>query len=134
MAIEEVCRIFQEHLRESIPHRLVAISKMEVVEQPWVEELYMPSIKAVTERDIEQTHILPKSEKGRSDQKHRERHSQIRRSVSQMVPRRRGDAAGDVIGWHKARKALESSQIGKLLSEGSRVWMWLCMGRHMLYR
>ncbi|KAG1897804.1 uncharacterized protein F5891DRAFT_1046119 [Suillus fuscotomentosus] len=54
MAIEEVCRIFQEYLRESIPHRLIAISKMEVVEQQWVEELYMPSIRAVTEKDIEQ--------------------------------------------------------------------------------
>ncbi|KAG1864929.1 hypothetical protein DFJ58DRAFT_771622 [Suillus subalutaceus] len=59
MAIEEVCRIFQEHLRESIPHRLIAISKMEVVEQQWVEELYMPSIKAVTERDIEQHTFYP---------------------------------------------------------------------------
>ncbi|KAG1743792.1 hypothetical protein EDB19DRAFT_540138 [Suillus lakei] len=59
MAIEEVCRIFQEYLRESIPHRLIAISKMQVVEQQWVEELYMPSIKAVTERDIEQHTLYP---------------------------------------------------------------------------
>lgn len=59
MAIEEVCRIFQEYLRESIPHRLIAISKMEVVEQQWVEELYMPSIRAVTEKDIEQHTFYP---------------------------------------------------------------------------
>lgn len=59
MAIEEVCRIFQEYLRESIPHRLIAISKMEVVGQQWVEELYMPSIKTVTERDIEQHTFYP---------------------------------------------------------------------------
>ncbi|KAG2090079.1 hypothetical protein BD769DRAFT_1525457 [Suillus cothurnatus] len=59
MAIEEVCRIFQEHLRESIPHRLIGISKMEIVGQQQVEELYMPSIKAVTERDIEQHTFYP---------------------------------------------------------------------------
>ncbi|KAG2048653.1 hypothetical protein BDR06DRAFT_962387 [Suillus hirtellus] len=59
MAIEEVCRIFQEYLRESIPHRLIAISKMEVVEQQCVEELYMPSIRAVTEKDIEQHTFYP---------------------------------------------------------------------------
>lgn len=59
MAIKEVFQLFQEYLQESIPHRLIAISKMEVVEQRQVEELYMPSIKAVTERDIEQHTFHP---------------------------------------------------------------------------
>ncbi|KAG0696355.1 hypothetical protein DFH29DRAFT_951446 [Suillus ampliporus] len=59
MAIEEVCRMFQEYVRDSIPDRLIAISKMKVVQQQWVEELYMPCIKAVTERDIEQHTFYP---------------------------------------------------------------------------